>query len=216
MLGPPAQDGSPCRLDDPPTCNYTTLPPALANLIFGSVSPQCDYRPGNAATAWTFGCNLGLSAEAIVDNNGWNFVTCTGSPTVFEDKDCGSASVATKRHALGARHNVRLTGALRVPRGLVFRRVRAIATRVLFEPGGATSCPGRRKRPPPGRAGPFDPGAPRGGHEPVLRYAGSARGGWGSPYARGGAACVCRGPAPPYHALSGRARPSWSSRRGCG
>ena len=147
MLGPPAQDGSPCRMDDPPTCNYTTLPPALANLVFGSVSPQCDYRPGDSTTAWTFGCNLGLSAEAIVDNNDWNFVTCTGSPTVFADKDCGSASVATKRHALGARHNVRLTGVLRVPRGLAFRRVRAIATRVLFEPGGRNELSGPPQMP---------------------------------------------------------------------
>lgn len=145
MLGPPPQGGSPCRLDDPPTCNYTTLPPDLANRIFGSVSPKCDYRPGNSATAWTFGCNLGVSAEVAVDANDWNFVTCTGSPVVSGGENCGAASAATKPHALGARDNIRLTGVLRVPRGLALRRVRAEARRVLYEHMGRKELAGSRR-----------------------------------------------------------------------
>jgi hypothetical protein len=44
-------------------CTYTTPPSDLATTVFGAVSPTCAYQPGNPNTAWTFGCNLGVSEQ---------------------------------------------------------------------------------------------------------------------------------------------------------
>ena len=152
MLGPPPQKGSsPCVGFI--ICNFTTLPSDLANRIFGPVSPQCDYRPGNAATAWTFGCNLGLSAYKTVGPlggaNDWNFTTCAGDPVPATAgwADTCAASTAPTRHAVGARQGVRVTGAVRVPRGFAFRRARAVATRVLYEARGRKELAGPSQTP---------------------------------------------------------------------
>jgi len=120
------------------TCNYPTLPSNLANLVFGPVSPQCDYVPGNAATAWTFGCNLGLSEQTTVGPlgpaNDWNFTTYTGDPVC----DCGNTppSAVTQPHAVGQKAPARVTEVLRVPPDFRFSQASAVATRVLHEATG--------------------------------------------------------------------------------
>ena len=158
MLGPPPQiHFSPCSHPRARgrVCNYTTLPSDLANRLFGPVAPKCDYRPGKSGTAWTFDCNLGLSAYKTVGPlggaNGWNFTTYTGDSFC----SCDPPRPATTRHAVGARQSVQVTGVLRVPRGFAFRRARAVATRVLHEPRGRKELAGPPRTvttPPSGEA----------------------------------------------------------------
>ena len=220
MFGPPPQKGSsPCV--GAIACHFTTLPSDLANRIFGPVSPQCDYRPGNAATAWTFGCNLGLSAYKTVgplgDANGWNFTTCAGDPVpMTAGPDTCDSSTAPTRHALGRRESVHVTGVVRVPRGFAFRRARAVAPRVLYERLGRKELAGPSQTPTSRPRGSTRSARRRGGHEPTSSCAGWGPRGWGSTYVRGGAVCACRGLAPPCHARSSRARRSSGSKRGCG
>jgi hypothetical protein len=142
------------------TCSYPTLPQPLANLVFGPVSPGCDYQPGNANTAWTFGCNLGLSAQTTVGAagplNGWNFTSWTADPVCV----CGIPLRAKRTHAVGRDASVRITDVVRVPRGFRFARARAVPTRVLFEPLGRKELAG----PAPFVSRPAD--RPRGARKP--------------------------------------------------
>jgi hypothetical protein len=143
------------------TCSYPTLPQSLANLVFGPVSPTCDYQPGNANTAWTFSCNLGLSPQTTIGAyaalNGWKFTTWTADPVCT----CGLPLRAKRSHVVGRNAGVRLTEVLRVPRGFRFRRARAVPTRILYERLGRNELTG----PGPIAARPAD--RPRGARKPV-------------------------------------------------
>jgi hypothetical protein len=118
------------------------VPGPFASLVFGPASPACDYQPGNANTAWTFGCNLGLSAQTTVGpygpQNGWKFTSWTADPYC----GCGIPHWAKRTHAVGRNASVRITDVLRVPRGFRFARARALPTRVLFEPLGRQELTG--------------------------------------------------------------------------
>lgn len=74
--------GVPCENDEQnadPDCTYTPPPSDLLNRVWGKPSEQCSYVPGNAATAWTFGCAAGVDAQSSIGSNTWNFTTYTGS-----------------------------------------------------------------------------------------------------------------------------------------
>jgi hypothetical protein len=137
-LSAPFQGSVPCVSSPTPpvTCKYDTLPSDLANRVFGPTSPGCDYVPGNAATAWTFGCNLGLSAQTTVgplgEANGWDFTTHSADPWCCQI----TASAVTRSHAVGEKAAVRLTEVLRVPPGFRFSQASAVATRVRHEVSG--------------------------------------------------------------------------------
>ncbi len=136
-----ANPGVPCWWSDGNfVCDYkAALPPLdLAKRLFGPVSPACDYVPGKAATAWTFGCNLGLSAQTTVgplgQANGWNFTTYSADPVVSVSQKLASA--VTRSHAVGGNAPVRATEVLRVRPGFRLSRASAVATRVLHEATG--------------------------------------------------------------------------------
>jgi hypothetical protein len=149
-------------------CHYeTNAPPAdLMTRIWGPVSPICNYQPGNANTAWTFGCNLGVPAAASVGTSpGWAFATHAGNPVTMGmgsalgtmRATAGVVRASAARAGSGARaaRNVlgplRFTGRVFFARGLRMRRMRVSVDRMLFEHGRreelARSGSGRRLRP---------------------------------------------------------------------
>jgi hypothetical protein len=131
-------------------CDYTTTPPAdLATTIFGPVSPTCAYQPGNAHTAWTFGCNLGVNEQNSISlsggpRNGWNFSSYCGDPFVGGANETCATGWAT----VGARGRLPLGGRTILPRRFRLERVRVVAERLLYERGRR----GEPVRGPSGRA----------------------------------------------------------------
>ena len=149
-------------------CHYeTNAPPAdLMTRIWGAVSPTCNYQPGNANTAWTFGCNLGVPAATSVGTSpGWAFTTHSGNPvTMGATSTLGAvratagavrAGAARARSSAQAERNVlgplRFRGRVYFSRGLRLRRMRVSVQRTLFEHGRreelARSGSGRRLQP---------------------------------------------------------------------
>jgi hypothetical protein len=113
-------------------CTYTTLPADLATTVFGAVSPACAYQPGNPNTAWTFGCNLGVSEQNSVSlsggpPNGWDFSSYSGDPVV--------STSARGRATVGAGGRLRLAGRTILPRRFRLGRARVVGERLLYERG---------------------------------------------------------------------------------
>ncbi len=142
--------GTPCHSDFNGnysfyTCHYTTMPADLASTLFGAVSPECAYTPGNTSTAWTFGCNLGVKEENSVSLpggplNGWNFANYSGDP-VAVGSSSGHASI-------GDRGSVRLTGRITLPRAFRLADASVVAERLLYDLYGGDELARR----PSGRA----------------------------------------------------------------
>ena len=63
------------------TCAWTLPPDDLLTRIWGPVQPKCQYKPGTAATAWTFGtCSAGVDVNSSIGDNTWGFATHAGNP----------------------------------------------------------------------------------------------------------------------------------------
>ena len=174
-LGPPAAD--PCFSTNTVTdCEYQqnpgTMPYGIANVVWGTVSPTCNYKPPNKNTLWTYGCSLGVPyAQGIVaDGGGWTFTTESGDPEVVLEGGARPAPATVQ--ATGARAGtsaraaqagasaraarevlapLRFTGRVSLSRGVRLRRMRVGVDRLLFEHGRreelARSSSGRRLRP---------------------------------------------------------------------
>jgi hypothetical protein len=150
-------------------CHYeTNAPPAdLMTRIWGPIDPgsTCDYEPGNANSAWTFGCNLAVpQATSIGSSPDWAFATHSGNPVTLSASSTRGAvraaagvvraSAAQAGSSAQAARNVlaplRFTGRVFSPRGLRLRRMRVSVQRTLFEHGRreelARSRSGRRLR----------------------------------------------------------------------
>jgi hypothetical protein len=178
-LGPPAAD--PCFSTNTVTdCEYQqnpgTMPYGIANVVWGAVSPTCNYKPPNKNTLWTYGCSLGVPyAQGILaDGGGWSFTTESGDPEVVLEAGATRAVRATPGtvRATGARTGssaaaaqagasplaarevlapLRFTGRVSLSRGVRLRRMRVVVDRMLFEHGRreelARSASGHRLRP---------------------------------------------------------------------
>lgn len=144
-------------------CQYTTLPANVLDLIWGDVSPTCDYRPGNAGTVWTFGCSLGVNVAQSVgqDSGGWKFSTYYGNYALGGSASFGAphgnATVTQGRPAIALR------AAAQLRRNLNLRRARISVGRLLHERGGLGELvrPSRGRRTGPVRLSPI--GRPRAG-----------------------------------------------------
>jgi hypothetical protein len=109
----------------------------LATKIWGPVSDTCNYQPGNAATKWTFGCNLAVSkasSVSLVDGpaNGWEFHNYCGSPNTNH----GTCAGANGGAAVGANSRVTLTGSITLPEGFRVTSATIAPDRLLYEPAG--------------------------------------------------------------------------------
>ncbi len=159
----PNLGSDPCPTQDSPIvefCNYPhnpgTIPDSVANIVWGAVSPTCNYVPGNANTLWTFGCSLGVPLATSIGNDspGWSFTTRSGDPQiVYLDSlravpgvvrasavragsgaraaRAGSSARAPRDH-LGP---LRFSGRLFLSRGLRLPRAAVVVERTLFEYG---------------------------------------------------------------------------------
>ena len=149
-------------------CHYETNAPSadLMTRIWGPMTSICNYQPGNAGTAWTFGCNLGVPvATSIGTSPDWAFATHTGNPVTMSATSSRGAVRATAgvvrasaaragssaRAARNLLAPLRFRGRVFFPRGLRLRRMRVSVQRTLFEHGRreelARSGSGRRLRP---------------------------------------------------------------------
>jgi hypothetical protein len=140
-IGPPNPPNSidPCSPgDDISVCEFVAPPADLANRLWGQVSPSCAYVPGNSATTWTFGCDLGVDpsvtaadTSTVSASQRWSFPPYTGVPVM-------PPSLAGSADAIGGNRAVlRLKGRVALPRAFALRRARVVADRLLFERGGA-------------------------------------------------------------------------------
>jgi hypothetical protein len=152
---PPMQSvvygGKPCNLDQysgEEDCVFTSIPTSLANTIWGAPSPTCAYQPGNANTAWTFGCSIGEDAATSVGSNSarWNFKTLSGNPYI----DSTSADSGTVRGIGGHAGSIHLRGVRTLPADLDLSHATVSQTRLLYEPGRTRDLAfgGVGKRPP--------------------------------------------------------------------
>jgi hypothetical protein len=121
-------------------CIFQTVPDTLRKTIWGDVSPQCAYVPGNAETVWNFGCSLGVTTS---QSDGWNAPTYTGSPGVWASSTGAVTGVGS------GRASVRLAAQTALPRSVNLRRARVSVDRVLHEPRGI----GELLRPRPSGSG---------------------------------------------------------------
>ncbi len=119
-------------------CDYTKLsfPNDLAGKLFGDLSSTCNYQPGNANTAWTYACNLGVNPESSVGlaegtANGWDFANNFGNPCY----GCASVSRPAGQIAIGHAGRVRLTGALTLPKGFGVKSASVDPARLLYQAG---------------------------------------------------------------------------------
>ena len=137
-------------------CDWTLPPDDLMNRIWGPVSPDCSYKPGEADTAWTFGCSAGVDVNSSIGANTWLFPTYTGSPDPGTDPGFRASAAAVRAGASaqvgsaapvrlgrprhGLRRAVRGRARLRVdtmlPRGMRLAGANVKVTRLLFERGG--------------------------------------------------------------------------------
>ena len=76
--GPPCTGGDPT--DDPFDCKYVTPPSDLMDAIWGPITPDCTYQPGNPQTEWwTYGCSAGVDANTSIGSNSWGFTSLSGN-----------------------------------------------------------------------------------------------------------------------------------------
>jgi hypothetical protein len=167
-------DETPCAwLPTEWECHFDrNSPPAdLMTRIWGPVSSNCTYQPGNEnSPLWHFGCSLGVSAAASIGTSpAWAFTTHTDNPVthgrgaVRATPDLVRASTARGPSASATRAGsrarrsrellgpLRFTGRVPLASRLRLRRMRVVVDRTLFEHGRreqlARSRSGRRLRP---------------------------------------------------------------------
>jgi len=122
----------------------------VANIVWGSVSPSCDYQPGNPNTQWTFGCSLGVPPNEGIGANvgGWNFNTTSGSPLMQYDpgdvlggalRAAGSSGGTMPAHEASKRvpspdllGTLRFTGEVHVSQAVSLARLRVVIDRTLY------------------------------------------------------------------------------------
>jgi hypothetical protein len=149
-LGPPPTPGGGFPVEQPTPCNrdlfgrvfchFSQLhdqDSALATKIWGPLSDTCKYQPGNAATKWTFGCNLGVnknSSVSLTDGpaNGWDFQNYCGNP----DTSHGTCAGANASATVGANSRVTLTGSITLPQSFRVTTATIAPDRLLYEPAG--------------------------------------------------------------------------------
>ena len=75
--GPPCSGGDPT--DDPLVCNYVTPPSDVMDAIWGPITPDCTYQPGNPQSEWwTYGCSAGVDVNTSIGSNTWGFTSLSG------------------------------------------------------------------------------------------------------------------------------------------
>jgi FG-GAP-like repeat len=142
-------------------CRYdSNSPPAdLMSRIWGPVAPTCLYQPGNAQTAWTFGCSAGVDVNTSIGQNGWGFTSYhrtpaidTASAQLAAARDGRRAPIVLGRPRVGRRRAGRGRAYLRadvsIPRSVRLAGATVTLDRLLFERGGH----GELTRPRGGRA----------------------------------------------------------------
>ena len=133
------------------TCAWTLPPDDLLTRIWGPVQPKCQYKPGTAATAWTFGtCSAGVDVNSSIGDNTWGFATHAGNPdptwaslgraSTAQAQARAQAPIVLGRRRIGKRRAVkahtRLSAGVHVPRRLRLAGATVTVKRVLFEPRG--------------------------------------------------------------------------------
>jgi hypothetical protein len=143
-----------------PDCSYTTPPSDLMNRIWGPVSDSCNYQPGKAQTAWTFGCSAGVDPRASIGLNTWSFGSSSGSPDIWSIPTSASSAVAAQtapqstitlgRRSIGRRAgrsaHARLRSGVSIPRGLRLAGATVRLDRLLFHRAGRDLAGPRRRR----------------------------------------------------------------------
>jgi hypothetical protein len=145
-----------CDYTSPPTSNGANGQ-ALTTQIWGPVSDTCNYT-GDPATAWKFGCNLGVQAQYSIghagDAYGWDFTTCTGNPVVSATGSGrgpeapplqGSCSPPTGTANPGDDGAVQLAAAAGAPRGFDVRSA-TFSSPGLLAPSGKSGKRGKAAR----------------------------------------------------------------------
>jgi Domain of unknown function DUF11 len=169
-IGPPPGSNPPCSKQQTgfhpvtwqTTCNFAAPPANIANILWGQLSPSCAYQPGNANTAWTYGCGLGVDPLDSVDQNAkigsvkeyWNFPTYTGNPCITltcngsgaqadqaidasADGASTLASMAGTARGVGlASASIQLSGGIGLPHSINLSHATVVLNRVLYDPSG--------------------------------------------------------------------------------
>ena len=138
----PTPGGGPNRW----TCPYQDqlLDPSVATPIWGLVSSNCAYQPGDPDTVWTFGCNLGVNPATSVYQDltsvkeNWDFPTRTGDPTDLSSGDGAARAVGSGRtSSLGRGVSVSLRGTFTGVGRVDLSRATVVLDRVLFDSHGS-------------------------------------------------------------------------------
>ena len=91
---------SPCHLHHdalPMDCAFSGPDPGVMSAVSGLVTNSCIHQPEIPNTTWSFGCSLGIDADAILNppavlnsaKETWNFESRTGSPVAASVGDLG-------------------------------------------------------------------------------------------------------------------------------
>ena len=149
----------PCRGEDAAYfdgCDWPLPPDDLMQRIWGPVSTDCSYVPGESDSAWTFGCSAGVDVGTSIGDNTWLFPTYAGSPDPGNDPGFRASAAAARtatsaqvgsgapvrlgRPRHGLQRTVRGRARLRVettlPRGLRLEGATVSIDRLLFERRG--------------------------------------------------------------------------------
>jgi hypothetical protein len=142
-------------------CTWTLPPADLMNRVWGPVSPECSYVPGQSDTAWTFGCSAGVDVATSIGQNTWNFPSYEGDPDPYNAPGGFTAVAAQARSrppiVLGHPRrgqqravpgHAQVLGAVTVPRRLRLAGATVTLDRLLVERRGR----GEVARPYGGRA----------------------------------------------------------------
>jgi hypothetical protein len=159
-IGPAS--ANPCAHQAGNFCAYATdpgvIPDSVASIVWGAISPTCDYQLGNPNTVWHYGCSLGARKTNIeADERGWSFTNRSGNPVIpslgsvraapgvvravqATGARASSSARAARAGSSGPRARDRLgplrsSGRLFLGRRLRLRRMRVVVDRTVFEHG---------------------------------------------------------------------------------
>lgn len=129
-------------------CTFNLPPSTLMNQIWGPVTPDCSYVPGETSTKWVFGsCSVGVDVATSIGNNTWAFPSHSGAPETNEGATAAAQARAGTRApvVLGrprAERRPVVTGRaqfvteIAVPASLKLPGATFTLDRLLFERGG--------------------------------------------------------------------------------
>ncbi|MEZ0294516.1 MAG: FG-GAP repeat domain-containing protein [Solirubrobacteraceae bacterium] len=149
---------SPCHLDHdalsfPMDCAFSGPDPGVMSAVSGLVTNSCIHQPEIPNTTWSFGCSLGIDADAILNppavlnsaKETWNFQSRTGSPVAWALSGTSAVAAGAARAGNAARrHTVRLAGKFRSGRRPGLRHATVAIDRVLSVPDGDHELVARR------------------------------------------------------------------------